>query len=114
MSLPRAELVSGDPTLIANYFTRVRRDKRFDAAIQAAIDAGKPIPADTVAKITGRYADRLLELRGETVGRTETLTALNSASTEAMQQAIDGGNVQQQVVTSVSASRRYSARARSA
>lgn len=97
----RAELASGDPAQMANYLTRVRRDKRFDATVRAAIEAEKPVSTDTLAKIIGRYADRLLELRGETIGRTETLTALNAASTEAMQQAIDGGKVQQQVVTSI-------------
>lgn len=101
VSAARQELASGDPAALGNYLARARRDKRFDATVRAAIKAEKPLPADAVAKITGRYSDRLLQLRGETIGRTETMTALNVSKHEAMQQAIDGGKVQGNAVTSV-------------
>jgi hypothetical protein len=73
------------------YFQRVRRDKRFDAMIHRAIESGTPLGEANINRIIGRYDDRLLELRGTTVARTETLTALNEASDEALRQAVDTG-----------------------
>jgi hypothetical protein len=97
----RQELLSGDPVQLRNYLGRVRRDKRFDAVVRKAVEDAKPLNAETVARITGRYSDSLLQLRGEMIGRTETMTALNVAKDEAMQQAIDGGKVAAATVTSI-------------
>lgn len=97
----RAELLSGDAALMRNYFTRVRRDRRFDAAVRKAMDAGKGLDAATVNRIVGRYSDRLLQLRGETMARTETMAALNQSGVEAMRQAIDNGAVRADTVTKI-------------
>ncbi len=72
----RQELLSGEPDQLQRYLERGRRDKRFDRTILASIRDGKPINRETVDRIVGRYADRLLELRGEMLARTETMTAL--------------------------------------
>jgi hypothetical protein len=93
VSNARQRLLSGDPTQMREYLGLTRRDKRFDKTVLAAIEAEKPVPADMVARITGRYADRLLQLRGETLARTETMTALNVAADQAMDQAIAAGHV---------------------
>lgn len=93
VSAARQELLSGDPELMRHYLTRGRRDKRFDRTVSAAIKAGKPVPSDEVARMVGRYSDRLLELRGEMLGRTETMMALGTARDHAMRQQIDGGKV---------------------
>ena len=71
--------------------TYTMRDRRFDATIKKAIETGKPLPKPAVNKIVGRYEDKLLRLRGETIGRTEALAALNEASDEALRQVIDEG-----------------------
>lgn len=97
----RAELSSGDATAMRAYLARTRRDKRFDRAVLDAITAGKAVPAETLARITGRYADRLLQLRGETIGRTETSAALNQSGIEAMRQAADAGAVDAGTITKV-------------
>ena len=68
-----------------------RRDRRFDPTIRKAIEAGKPLDTATVNRLTGRYSDRLLQLRGETIGRTEALAALNEAADESLRQIIDEG-----------------------
>lgn len=96
-----AELSSKDPDVMARYFTRTRRDRRFDAEVRRAMKDGRVIDADLRTRIVGRYSDRLLELRGETIGRTETMAALNQSGVEAMQQAIDAGVVQAGTVTKV-------------
>lgn len=79
--------------LDARYFTRERRDKRFDTVVRKAIVTNTPLPADTITKITNRYSDNLLKLRGETIGRTEANTALNQSQYEAMKQAADIGAI---------------------
>lgn len=95
----RAELLSGDPKQLAAFLARERRDKRFDRTITAAIKSGKPLPAEIVERITGRYADRLLALRGEMLARTETMTALAKGRDDAIRQQIDSGKIEEQDVT---------------
>lgn len=89
----RAELVSGDPTALRAYLGRARRDKRYDRTILRAINDGTPVPADTIRKATAGYSNRLLKLRGDTIGRTEALTSLNAAQYESARQAVEGGQV---------------------
>jgi hypothetical protein len=93
VSLARVELISGDPVLLRSYLARQRRDKRFDRAVLAAIRDGKPIPSDLVTRIVGRYSDRMVQLRGEMLARTETIMALGTARENAMRQQIDNGKV---------------------
>lgn len=94
----RERLLSGDPKEMEKVFSMGRRDKRFDATIRAAIAAGKPLDAATVQKLAGRYADRLLQLRGETIARTETMAAFNKGQMASMRQAIFEGRVSAEVV----------------
>ena len=94
----RQELLSGDPTQLRNYLTRARRDKRFDRQILRALKDGKPLPAGEVDRITGRYKDRLLQLRGEMIARTETLAGLNAGKEEGIRQLIDSGKVPRSAV----------------
>lgn len=94
----RADLSSGDPQTMARYFQRKRRDHRFDAMVQRAIDGGQPLSAADIDRITGRYADRLLQLRGEMIARTESLNALNEAREQSFRQAIDSGMLKPQHV----------------
>ncbi len=97
----RVELLSGDPEQLRHYLTRQRRDRRFDALIKGALTAGKPLTAEDAARVTGRYADKLLALRGEMLARTETMVALGKSRDDAMRQAIDSGKVRADLVTKV-------------
>lgn len=83
----RQKLIALDPT----YFDRALRDKRFDRTVQAAIDSGKPLPADVVEKLVLRYKDNALKYRGEMIGRTEAMQSLNASEYEATLQAVDLG-----------------------
>lgn len=89
----QAELASGDPALLRNYLTRTLRDRRFDSVILRAIEDGDIIPVKTIQSAAGSYANRLLKLRGDTIARTESLTALHTAQEEAFHQAIDAGTI---------------------
>ena len=97
----RAELLSGDPAMLRNYLARARRDKRFDRLVMKAIREGRPMGRADVDAITGRYKDRLLQLRGETIARTETLASLNAGKEEGIRQLIDSGKVQRSAVKKV-------------
>lgn len=97
----RAELASGDAKTMRNYLTRERRDKRFDAVVLKAIKAGKPVDGATVSRLAGRYGDRLLALRGETIGRTESMASINQAHQEAYRQAVEKGTLRANLVRRV-------------
>jgi hypothetical protein len=95
----RAELLSGDPKALQHYLTRKLRDRRFDREVLRSIGSGVPIDADTVARATGRYADRLLKLRGDTIARTEALTSLHASKHEAFRQGLDASGFGEDAVT---------------
>ncbi len=88
----RANLASGDPKLMRKYFDLKTRNKSLDKAVQRAIDAGKPLDAETLQKLLMRLRDANLRLRGETIARTETLTAVLNAKHEAYRQALAKAN----------------------
>ena len=97
----RRRLLSGNPKEMEKVFGMERRDKRFDATIRKAIEAGTKLDQATVNRLTMRYSDRLLQLRGETIARTETMTAFNKGQMASMQQAISEGRVSASVVVKV-------------
>lgn len=83
----RQQLQELDPA----YFNRVLRDRRFDSLVRAAIESDTPLSESDINRLIGRYEDRLLKWRGDTIGRTEALAALNEASDESLRQVIDEG-----------------------
>ncbi|AZR23486.1 head morphogenesis protein [Xanthomonas vasicola] len=87
----RQQLASGDPREMAKYFQRQRRDKRLDGIVKRAIAADKPVSQADIDKIAGRYADRLLQLRGEMIARTESIASMNAGREEAYRQQIEAG-----------------------
>lgn len=97
----RQRLLSGDKDELKKVLTMERRDKRFDARIRDAILTGKKIDQASVDRMTGRYADRLLMLRGETIARTETMTAFNKGQMSSMGQAIAEGRIAASLVMKV-------------
>lgn len=86
-----AELRSGDPAMMANYLTRKLRDKRYDAAVRRAMIEGRPLDDERIGKASTAYYNRALKLRGNFIGRTETMRALNAAQLEAYIQAAEAG-----------------------
>lgn len=78
-------------TLDGRYFSKTRRDKRFDGIVQRAIDSGQPLPSRKIDQLVNAYERRLLQTRGTTVARTESLSTMNAAIDEAMNQVIDEG-----------------------
>lgn len=97
----RQRLLSGDKEELKKVLAMERRDKRFDRTIKEAIKTGKKLDQATVDRMTGRYADRLLLLRGETIARTETMTAFNKGQMSSMGQAIAEGRISAAIVMKV-------------
>jgi hypothetical protein len=94
----RADLSGGD---INRYMRRQRRDRRFDRTILKAQREGRALTAKELDKITGRYAERLLRLRGENIARTESNRAMNEGKAEAIRQMIDSGQITEDMVTKI-------------
>lgn len=101
----QAEYVQGAraqlEALDRGYFTRTLRDRRYDRTIAKAIREGRPLAKADIDKITGRYSDRLLKMRGETIARTENLRALNAGRNEGIHQLVESGGVPQEAVTMI-------------
>lgn len=83
-----------DPSTLSAYFQREARDKRFDGTVRRAMSEGRALNQAELDKVLGRYSDNLLRLRGESVARTETLTALRAGQQESIQQAMTEEGVQ--------------------
>lgn len=84
-----------DPELMAGYFKRTRRDRRYDGLVRDAMNGGRGLTDEELARVLGRYSDRLLQTRGEAVARTETLGALHAGNRNAYEQAIAAGNLRE-------------------
>lgn len=97
----REELMSGDPSRMRNYFSRTRRDRRFDGIVRRAISAERSPSMEDIQRLSGRYSDRLLKLRGNNIARTESIEALNAGRDEAVQQAIDEGVINSELTIGV-------------
>lgn len=87
----RRQLLSGDPATMADYFDRVRRDRRFDGIVRRAMEARRPVDAGDVDRITQRYAYRLLQTRADTVASIHTLEAYNAGRRRLYEQMIEDG-----------------------
>ena len=84
-----AELDPNDPRDMRGYLERDARDRRFDSTVRKSIREGRPIPSDTRRKMIEAYRSRLLKLRGEAVGRTESLSSVNAGRNDAFEQAVN-------------------------
>ena len=71
-----------------SYFESELRDKRFDRTVAKAIRNGEPLTKETVDKLVDRYRSNALRHRGEMIGRTEALAALNRSEYFATLQAV--------------------------
>lgn len=90
----RSMLESRDRDLL----NRALRDKRFDSTIRRAIENDVPLSKEQIDRMVGRYRERYVKYRSETIGRTEAMRAANSGSDQLWQQQVDEGLVAQEQV----------------
>lgn len=98
MAWVRAGFRASDPDAMRRYLGLARRDRRYDRIIGEAIRSGKLAAADA-KRISDRLADRYLKLRGDVIGRTESLASLNAGRTEAFAQAAEKAGIEQEHIT---------------
>jgi F like protein len=78
---------------------RVLRDRRYDRGFENAIEAGEVLPEARIDTMVDRYRQRLLQLRGETIARTEALRVGETTRNISVYQAADrAGTPYSQVV----------------
>jgi|SRR3990172_2646716 len=65
---------------------RTLRDRRFDSSVSRAIDRGVQLSTSQIDRMVGRYQERMLSMRAETIARTEMLSTTNVARHQAMMQ----------------------------
>lgn len=83
----RDQLLNNDP----GYFSRVRRDRRFDGIVQRAIDTGQRIPREKIDQIVQRYSERLQVTRTENVASINALEAYNAGRQQYYNQLVEDG-----------------------
>ena len=92
VSNAHAELVSGD---YGSYLTRKLRDKRYDRTVLKALRSKTRIPSEKIEKMILAYRSRALRYRGEVIGRTESLRAMNVSHMHALEGVIEKGGITQ-------------------
>jgi uncharacterized protein with gpF-like domain len=97
-------LTSYQQTMVENYRTlletnnrqaldRELRDRRYDRGLENAIEEGEILPQDRIDVMVGRYQERLLAMRAETIARTEAGRVLEETRYLSTQQAIDEAGI---------------------
>ena len=85
-------------TLDRDALNRNLRDKRFDRTVLRAIDKDTPLSEEQIDKFVNRYRQRYINYRAETIARTESLRAVNVGNEAAIQQLIQNGGVDLDIV----------------
>lgn len=78
----------------AEALRRELRDRRFDRTVANTFSGGDGLTPDQIERMVARYTQNQLDYRARMIARTEALRAVNQASYEAFQQAIDSGDVE--------------------
>lgn len=68
---------------------RMLRDRRFDSTVERAIEEGDVLSADQIEMMVGRYTERMLRMRSETIARTEGHRIANEGQHEAFEQVLE-------------------------
>lgn len=80
--------------ILANYEAELRgspprmnmrrrlRDRRFDSVLANARRRGRPLTEDQIGRMTGRYRERWLRHRAETIARTEALRSARAGAND--------------------------------
>lgn len=77
---------------------RVLRDRRYDRGLENAIEGDYVLPADRIDTMVERYRQRLLQMRGETIARTEAGRVAEQTRNIAAYQAADKAGVSYSLV----------------
>jgi len=73
----------------AQALQRALRDRRFDSTVARAVSGGEPLTAKQIDLMVDRYRSRALDLRAETISRTEGTRLTSAARQEALEQTVE-------------------------
>lgn len=73
---------------------RELRDRRFDRTVESAAADGRSLSSSQVENMVGRYRERFIAYRAESIARTESLSSVHEGMQEAFSQAADNGAIQ--------------------
>jgi uncharacterized protein with gpF-like domain len=79
----------------AEALARDLRDRRFDRTVRAALTNQTPLSSAQIDRMVDRYRERALQMRSETIARTEMLRTVNEARAEGLQQVLDRTGIPQ-------------------
>ena len=68
---------------------RAIRDRRFDRSVERALREGEPLDPARIDRMVERYRARFIQLRAETIARTEALRSTSQAREEALNQVLE-------------------------
>jgi len=88
----RRLLEQGSPEAL----NRALRDRRFDGSVGRAVAGDRPLSADQVDRMVGRYRERYIAYRSEVIARTEALRAVHAGTDELFRQVADSGKIRPQ------------------
>ncbi len=95
----RRLLEQGDKQSLRLALDRELRDGRYDRSVERAIREAKRLSPDQIDKMTDRYRTGWINLRAETIARTESLRVTHQGSQEAYRQAIANGDIEADSLT---------------
>ncbi|WP_311272180.1 MULTISPECIES: phage minor head protein [unclassified Rhizobium] len=95
----RVSLSTGDIEGMKAYLRLSKRNRIYDARVRKAIEAGKPVDAQTIGKINEALTKAYVNLRALSIARTETMMAVSTSQHEAFQQGLDKAGRDASLVT---------------
>jgi hypothetical protein len=73
--------------------SRGLRDRRFDSSVARAASDGAPLSREKIDNLVGRYRNRYLRYRAETIARTESIRAVSAGNHLNWQQLVESGKL---------------------
>lgn len=95
----RARLESNDPEQMRAAMKYKERNRNFDKTIKRAIMDGKPLSADKIDEITGKFADKLLRKRATDIASFEATQFAAGAREQSVRQALEKARLPDGAVT---------------
>lgn len=74
--------------------TRELRDKRFDNTVRRAIAGETALTGEQIDRMVGRYSERQLRFRANTIAATEAVRIANESDDLFFRQAVEDGDIQ--------------------
>lgn len=85
---------AGDGTSYSDYSGYSLRDARYDGPVDAAMSGEADLSAEKIETMVERYAQRTLNYRADTIGRTEGIGAVSAGNQQVWQQAVEDEKIE--------------------